>query len=158
MSSRLIDRERLTAEVFAVLDEVFVTHHGIFLDPDTSLFQTLAGITAEQASRPVGGQCASLAAQVAHVTLYLEVLEAFLITRQGRDTDWSEIWRTVEAVSPEGWSDLAHQLEATYRRLASRLRDTDEWEDPDVIGAALAMAVHSAYHLGEIRQALCTMT
>ena len=137
MTSNLIERDRVTSEVFNVLEEVFETHHGIFLDPGTSLFQTLAGITADLASRPVGGRCASLAAQVAHVTFYLEVLESFLTTRQSQDADWEDIWRTVEAVSPEAWAGLLTQIEATYRRVMDRLKETDDWDDPDVIGAAL---------------------
>ncbi len=62
--TKQIDQTRFTAEFFDILDETFVTHHGIFLDKNTSLFQTLATITADEASRPVGGKCASLAAHL----------------------------------------------------------------------------------------------
>ena len=75
--TKQIDQTRFTTELFDILDETFETHHGIFLDKGTSLFQTLATINADEASRPVGGKCASLAAQVAHVNFYLEVLERY---------------------------------------------------------------------------------
>jgi hypothetical protein len=65
--SRFIEQERFSKELFDILDETFDTHHGIYLDKNTSLFETLATINAAEASRPVGGKCASLAAQVAHV-------------------------------------------------------------------------------------------
>jgi hypothetical protein len=42
------------------------------LDDGTSLFETLETVSAQEASIPVGGKCASLAAQVAHVIFYIE--------------------------------------------------------------------------------------
>ena len=48
-------------------------------------------------------------------------------------------------------------LELTYREVMKLLREVENWDDPDVLGGAMAMAVHTAYHLGEIRQALCTL-
>jgi hypothetical protein len=35
--------------------------------------------------------------------------------------------------------------------------NSENWNDEDTIGAALAIVVHTAYHLREIRQALCTL-
>src|SRR5512145_1763581 len=89
--------------MLALLEEAFETHHGIFLDQGTSLFPTLESVTAAQASIPVGGKCASLAAQVAHVTFFIESFERFALENDTRPVDWGEIWRTVEKVSPEEW-------------------------------------------------------
>jgi len=36
------------------------------------------------------------------------------------------------------------------------IEDTSAWEE-DQIGGAIAMIAHTAYHLGEIRQALCIL-
>ncbi len=155
--TKQIDQTRFTTELFDILDETFVTHHGIYLDKDTSLFQTLATISADEASRPVGGKCASLAAQVAHVTFYLEVLERYLLTGQSGDVDWGEIWRTIEAVTPDEWAVLNEQLKVTYQRVLTLLRGFESWEEEGRIGGALALVVHTAYHLGEIRQALCVI-
>ena len=155
--SKQISQELFTAELFALLDETFENHHGIYLDKGTSLFDTLAGIDAGEASRPVGDKCASLAAQVAHVTFYLEVLERYMVTKSGEDADWGAIWRTVQVVTPEEWAVLKQQLEQTYRRISTMLHGLDSWDDEVSIGGALAIVVHSAYHLGEIRQALCTL-
>ena len=85
--NKSIDQERFAKELFDILDETFETHHGIYLDQNTSLFTTLATITAGEASRPVGEKCATLAAQVAHVTFYLEVLERYLLTQDAGDVD-----------------------------------------------------------------------
>ena len=142
--------------LFALLDETFENHHGIYLDEDTSLFQTLGTVSAEEASIPVGSKCASLAAQVAHVTFYLTVLERYIFQKDTSRVDWGEIWRTVGKVSPEEWQASKSELEATYRRLDKALRACSSW-DEHVIGGAMGIMVHTAYHLGEIRQALCVL-
>jgi hypothetical protein len=35
-------------------------------------------------------------------------------------------------------------------------RDNNAWDEDRMVGA-LSIVVHTAYHLGEIRQALCTL-
>jgi hypothetical protein len=150
-----IDRERFTKELFNLLDEAFVSCHGIFLDDNTSLFETLATISADEASIPVGGKCATLAAQVAHVTFYLDVNEAYILNQDIGEVDWNDIWVRVKEVTPEEWAEYQAKLKATYQRLLSRLQGFDDWNDERRIGGALAIAVHTAYHLGEIRQAMC---
>ena len=61
-----IQVEHVTGALYTLLDETFDHVHGYFLDGGTSLFETLATISAEEASVPVGGKCATLAAQVKH--------------------------------------------------------------------------------------------
>jgi len=155
-SIKQIDQEHFLNSFFALLDETFENHHGIFLDKNTSLFQTLETVTAEEASIPVGGKCASLAAQVAHVIFYLEVLERYIFYNDTSRVDWGEIWRTVEKVTPEEWEACKTDLEQTYRRIDKLLHENETWNE-DSIGGAMAIVVHTAYHLGEIRQALCTL-
>lgn len=153
----VIAQARLTEEFFKILDETFETHHGFFLDKGTSLFETLEAITAAEASRPVGGRCASLAAQVRHITFYLDVLERAILNDDPGKVDWGAIWRTDHAVTPAQWDDLRQQLRLTYQRVSATLRSIETWDNADVIGGALAIVVHTAYHLGEIRQALCIL-
>lgn len=131
--------------------------NGIYLDQGTSLFATLAAVDNAQASRPVGRGCASLAAQVAHITFYLEVLEGDLIGKEQGTVDWSAIWRNVGAVTADEWDALRTDLETTYRRIVARLKAVETWEAEPYLASALAITVHSAYHLGEIRQALCIL-
>ena len=152
-----IDQEHIVQDLFDILDEAFVTHHGIFLDEGTSLFETLEAITAAEASIPVGGKCATLAAQVAHVNFYLEVMEAYILKKDIGKVDWGDIWRRVNQVSPEEWKVYKNQLKETYQRIISLLQSWENWNDERPIGGALAIAVHTAYHLGEIRQAMCTV-
>ena len=103
---------------------------------------------------PIGNKCASLAAQVAHITFYLNVLENYVVNNDGSPIDWGEVWRKVEKVSPDQWNDLRENLEQSYQRISRLFHANTNWNE-DSIGGAMAIVVHSAYHLGEIRQALC---
>jgi len=143
--------------LFLLMEETFESkHHGIYLDKGTSLFETLETVSAEEASILVGGKGASLAAQVAHVAFYMEVLERYVVYNDTSRADWGEIWRTVENVTPEEWDEYKRKLKDAYHRIEKMFRDNPVWND-DSIGGAMAIVVHTAYHLGEIRQALCTL-
>jgi hypothetical protein len=74
-----IQSDHFGKALLLLLEETFEQVHGLYLDKGTSLFETLAGITSRQASIPVGGKCATLAAQVKHVAFYLDVLERTVI-------------------------------------------------------------------------------
>ncbi len=139
-----------------VMTETFETPMGIYLDPKTSLFQTLDTLSAEEASIPVGGKCASLAAQVAHVTFFIESFERFALQGDDSPRDWDLIWRTVEKVTPQEWEEYRSKLRGAYERMMKLFSENPAWSE-DSIGGALSIVVHSAYHLGEIRQALCIL-
>lgn len=152
-----IPAEKFTAELFDVFTETFERVNGIYLDKGTSLFETLETISAEVASRPVGANCATIAAQVAHIRYYLEVLEGHMAGRPLAKVDWGEIWRTTSAVTPEEWDASRAHLKATHQRVMALMKGFQAWDGENDIGGALAILVHTAYHLGEIRQALCTV-
>ena len=152
-----IQTEYFTQALYTLLDETFDNVHGYFLDKGTSMFETLATISAEEASVPVGGKCATLAAQVKHVAFYLDVLEKSVRTQQYERQDWGKIWRETTAVTSEEWDALKTQLRESYDRIKKLISDTTEWPSEQHIGGAIATIVHTAYHLGEIRQALCSM-
>ena len=155
----MIKQENFLNNLFSLYDETFENqnHNSTYLDNNTSLLTTLETVSAQEASIPVGGKCASLAAQVTHVIFYLELLEKYFLKQEVGKVDWGEIWRTVEKISPEDWESLKNKLRQTYTRLDKLFHNAENWNDEDTIGAALAIVVHTAYHLGEIRQALCTL-
>ena len=109
-----IPAEHFAAALYSLLDETFDNVHGYFLDRGTSLFETLATISAAEASVPVGGKCATLAAQVKHITFYLDVLEKAVRTQQFERQEWGKIWRETRAVTPEEWETLKVDLRASY--------------------------------------------
>lgn len=148
--------EDFRSNLLQLMTETFENPMGIYLDPNTSLFQTLDTVTAAEASIPVGNKCASLAAQVAHVTFFIELFERFALQGDNSPRDWSLIWRTVEKVTPQEWDVYKSKLREAYDRMMKLFRENPAWNQ-DTIGGALSIVVHSAYHLGEIRQALCTL-
>lgn len=152
-----IQAHHFTNTLYALLDETFDNVQGFYLDKGTSFFETLATISATEASIPVGGKCGTLAAQVKHVAFYLDVLEKAVRTQQFEKVDWGQIWRETKAVTPAEWDALKTDLRASYNRIKALVNDTTEWPSEREIGGAIAMIVHTAYHLGEIRQALCTL-
>jgi hypothetical protein len=152
-----IQVEHFTNALDMLLDETFDNVHGYFLDKGTSMFETLATLSAEEASEPVGGKCATLAAQVKHVAFYLDVLERNVRTGSFEPVDWGEIWRTTSAVTSDEWEELKTDLRASYNRIKALIHAAPAWPSEREIGGAIATIVHTAYHLGEIRQALCTI-
>ena len=153
--STTVATNQFTSELLMLLTETFESVQGIFLDKGTSLIETLAGITAQEASIPVGNKCATIAAQVTHLCFYLDVLYRFIQTGQNERVDWGEIWQTVSEVTPEEWDALCERVRQTYERTKVMIQSYDRWETENSMGGTMAVAVHAAYHLGEIRQALC---
>ncbi len=156
MSTQIL-AEHFSAALFALLDETFDNVQGFYLDGGTSLFETLATISAAQASLPVGSQCATLAAQVKHIAFYLDVLEKAVRTQQFEQNDWGKIWRETSVVTPAEWDEIKTALRESYNRIKTLVADTPEWSSEEQIGGAIAVIAHTAYHLGEIRQALCVL-
>lgn len=151
-----IQPEHFTQALVAVLDETMDNVRGYFLDRGTSLFETLAAISADEASIPVGGRCATLAAHVKHTAFYLDVVDKSVRDPSYPRVDWGEIWRTVSRVTPGEWQAIQAELRRNYERILALIQDTPAWGQEE-IGGAIALIAHTAYHLGEIRQALCTL-
>jgi hypothetical protein len=152
-----IQTEHFTQALYALLDETFDNVLGIYLDKGTSLFETLAGISAAEASIPVGGKWATLAAQVKHIAFYLDVVDKTARDPNYPKVDWDEIWRETGAVTAVEWDEIQTNLRQSYDRLKLLISETAEWPSERHIGGAIGAIAHTAYHLGEIRQALCTL-
>jgi hypothetical protein len=147
-------KEQFVKSIFECLDETFVEVHGIYLDKGCSLFPTLEGVSAQEASGSVSPDSATLAAQVEHVRFYLDVLNDIIKTKEIVKVDWKEIWRTVNQVTPEEWEEQKRRLRESYERVMTTLKSIDGWDGEDEIAGALSVLSHTAYHLGGIRQAL----
>ena len=153
---KTISQEFFYQELLEILEETFDIHHGVYLDKGTSLFDTLDQINAEGASIPIGTKCATIAAQVEHVIFYQEILGRHIAGDEVGEADWEEIWNRVSRVTALEWNELRERLKNTYDCLNDGLESIEDWELNDAIGGSMAILVHTAYHLGEIRQALCT--
>lgn len=139
-----------------VLGETFDEVNGFYLDRGDSLFTTLATVSAAEASIPVGGKCATLAAQVKHTAFYLYVIDQLIRNPNFPRQDWGEIWRTVSVVTADEWQAIQAELRLRYDEIIQLVKDTPTWGEAE-IGGAIGMVAHCAYHLGEIRQALCIL-
>ena len=154
--STQIPNDCFTNELFDLLRETFEEVQGIYLDRGTSLFETLETVSAEEASRPVSAECASIAGQVEHVCFYLQVLERVIQKKPVGKIDWQESWQ-LEKVTPEEWEALKGRLREVHESVLTVMKSLDSREGEDDIGGSLAILAHTAYHLGEIRQALCVV-
>jgi hypothetical protein len=139
-------------ELLVILEETFTHVHGIYLDGGTSLFETLAKLSAEDASIRTADEGATLAAQVEHVRFYLDVLDDVMRTHQPARVDWRDIWTRVSTVSSEEWESSMRRLRESYERVVQTITTYDDWHDDYGFGGALAVLTHTAYHLGGIRQ------
>lgn len=136
------------------LTETFESVFGIYLDKNTSLFETLAQISASDASQPMGN-CATIAAHIAHTAYYLRALEDRLLGNDLSYINWETIWQEVSAVDEAQWDALIADLRAAYQRIMSRLDGAAGWEGTHELSCLLGIIAHTAYHLGEIRQMMC---
>ena len=145
--------ETYRKEILEFLEETFESHQGIYLDKGTSLFPTLAAVSAEEASARAGARNASPAAHVRHVILYLRVMEAHI---RGEEVavNWREIWEEDAPVSPAEWTALLAELRAEHAELLRFMNDPKTWEHEDALGGCIAIVAHTAYHLGAIRHGL----
>jgi hypothetical protein len=79
------------------------------------------------------------------------VLALYDFMRGGTDKiDWKQSW-LVQTVTPSEWDELKEQLRGAYTTITEHLQTVGAWGDNEV-GDAMAILVHTAYHLGSIRQ------
>ena len=121
----------------------------VYLDRGAGLFDSVVALSAEQASKEVIPNGTTIAAQVNHSVFYLEVLERYLKDETPK-VDWSESWQLHE-VDEATWQTLKDKLNETYQRVSATLQTQDDW---DKLEDGFAIAIHTAYHLGAIRQML----
>ena len=150
---KTIAQEDFTNSFFQLLKETFEgpppEKGSAYLDKGAGLFLTLDQVPAEAASISATPGAPTIAAHCAHVRFYVMALQDFM--RGATDkVDWEQSW-LVQAVTPAEWDDLKEQLRGAYAALTEHLQSVGAWGD-DEVGDAMAILVHTAYHLGAIRQ------
>ena len=150
MSSQ-INEDLFTKQVYALLQETFEKVQGIYLDGKTSLLETLASLTAAEASRPITEAGTSICGQVDHIRFYLRVLNDYMDGQWHDKVEWKQSW-LCKTVSESEWAEMQVQLRGDYQHLLDHLRSFTDWNDDRKLGGSLAIIVHTAYHLGAIRQ------
>lgn len=153
-TSAQIPVKHFKKSLFACLEETFSNVRGIYLDKGTTLYETLESVSAEEASHAISTNSATIAAQVEHLRFYLDVIDDYLRTGVEKTNNWREIWDTVRSVTPEEWDDIKRRLKDSHDRVMSTLDSFETWDSKYDITGGLSILVHTAYHLGGIRQAL----
>jgi len=134
-----INPEQFNNAILALLNETFDDVQGYYLDHGTSLFESLSSITAAQASIPVGGKCATLAAQVKHISFYLNVILKWKRDGNQEPSDWAEIWNTVSEVTPLEWQMIQTELRVNYENIKAMIQFSTDWNNESKIGDAMAI-------------------
>ncbi len=146
--------KRFKKALLACLDETFSSVRGIYLDKGTTLYETLDGVSAEEASRAISSNSATIAAQVEHIRFYLDVLDDYMRTGVDKTNNWREIWETVSTVTPDEWENTKRRLRESHERAMATINSFEKWDGKYDIAGALSILVHTAYHLGGIRLTL----
>src|SRR5689334_13012601 len=134
MSEQQVTTEVFRSSLLTVLDEIFEHVHGYMLDRGTSLFETLATVSAEEASKPISANRASLAAQVNHVRFYLDAIMDNVKMGEYKPADWDSSWQ-VGPVDDAAWQDLIERLRTTYAEVRAFASTFDRWDEQFVGGA-----------------------
>jgi hypothetical protein len=146
-SPATVSAPHFTENLFAVLSETFAQTSGIYLDRGADVFSTLDALSAEEASREVLGT--TIAAHAFHTAFYVRAMERYFEGFEGK-IDWQGSW-TTRAVTPDEWKSLRAQLRDDYDRATHKLRAVTHWDEA-ALDFGMTIAIHSAYHLGAIRQ------
>ena len=119
------------------------------LDADTGWTQTLAAVTAAEASREVVPGGTTIAGQTAHAAYYLELFAAIIENRHVA-ADWPGSFAP-STVDERAWAEQKARLFGAADRVAGHMRANPQWPELHV-RSALGALVHLAYHLGAVRQ------
>lgn len=146
-------RDTFRKNLFFLLEETFESparpSGNAYLDRSAGWFPTLDGLTAQQASRGLVAGGTTIAGHVEHARFYVEVMLHYAGGTVER-VDWDASWQ-VREVSDERWRELKEAFADTCKRLDASLAAVETWGDHE-IGAAMGALMHSAYHLGAVRQ------
>src|SRR5687767_7078979 len=132
--------------------EAFVLNPG-----DAGLLRQLDSIDAEAASiRPMPGKT-TIAAHTDHVLYGLSLLNRWAggEANPWADADWEASWRRAK-VDDDQWRRLRDELRRAADAWQKHVSARTDWDDLAAAGS-LASAVHTAYHLGAIRQILAAL-
>lgn len=146
-----INRDDFLRDVLVVLRETFEGspegQSSAYLDRGVGIFATLEGLSAEEVSIQINST--SVAAHTEHAKFYLDRLVEFIEGRTEK-VNWEQSW-LIEKVNTEEWDILRNGMRKSYENLLRCFAEVEDWNQ-DVVGDAIAIIAHTAYHFGAIRQ------
>lgn len=140
-----------TSNLLALLKETFEgSQPGVgsaYLDREVGVLNTIDKISAADASRSTGG--ATFASHLEHARHYLVELVGF-INGNTEKVDWEQSW-LIKTVDEDAWNELRKNVRRDYETVVQTFGSIEIWDD-EKIGDAMSVVVHTAYHLGAMRQ------
>ncbi len=151
---KTINQEDFTNNLLALLKETFEGSSpqvSAYLDRGVGVLNTIEKLSAIDASRSIVGNGTTIAAHTEHARFYLVTLLEFMNGRTEK-VNWDESW-LVKIVDETEWKLLKENVRRDYEIVVETFQQVEDWDD-EKVGDAMAIVVHTAYHLGAIRQIL----
>lgn len=145
-----IQKDDFLKDLLVLLRETFEgspEEGSAYLDRGIGFFSTIENVSAEGASKEIIST--SIAAQTEHAKFYLDRLVEFIEGRTEK-VNWDQSW-LIETVNEEEWDILREGVKGSYENVLRCFAEVELW-DQNNIGDSIAIIVHTAYHLGSIRQ------
>lgn len=121
-----------------------------FVQGSEAILPTLQQLSAEQASKVVIAERASIGAHTRHL-VYIMAGANMCHGVEAPAGGWEDTWRQNE-FSAEEWQAMIEELESRYQSFTEWFRTNPEWRDDHDIVGPIAILPHVVYHLGAIRQ------
>ena len=157
MTGTTIDRDAWVRALLALFDEGFRGAAGggtwyVDNDPKCGLLGTLAGLSAEAASRPLApGDPLTAASHADHVRFALSLANRASRGENPYPTaDWAASW-AVRSVTEEEWAGLVAALESEIRDLRRFIETGKPLEEEMFATGIFGLVAHTAWHLGALR-------
>ncbi|MGI8848949.1 MAG: DinB family protein [Pyrinomonadaceae bacterium] len=149
---KTINQEDFTNNLLALFKETFEGSSpqvSAYLDRGVGVLNTIEKLSAHNASRSIEENGATIAAHTEHARFYLVALLEFMNGRTEK-VNWDESW-LVKIVDETEWKLLKENVRRDYEIVVETFQKVEDWDD-EKVGYAITIVVHTAYHLGAIRQ------
>lgn len=118
-------------------------------EPNSGIFGVLERLSCDEASMSIHGT--TLAAHTDHVRYHMWGTNELLKNGNSPKMDWDKSW-DIHSVDGQQWNRIQEGLRNEYLIFLETI-DAIEWNE-QLVNEVLSSLVHSAYHLGAIRQML----
>lgn len=123
-----------------------------FVQGKEGLFDALASVTAEEASRKPSDGGASIAAHTNHILFILRSANTSLGRPEPEGT-WESTWQR-QTVTEQEWASLTERIRGEYQLYLEWFSKNEDWSGEHAYVSNLVPLPHVAFHLGAIRQLL----
>jgi len=123
--------------------------------PEDGVLGTFDSLTAEEASTPAHEGGTTIAAIAAHLLFTLRYGNP-MWSGNKPNTSWDDSW-PITTVDEDEWAALRENIQSEYARSVELIKNFSDWQHPKAVTGSFGHIVHTAYHLGAIRQILKQM-